>query len=181
MVKQTPWSERRFNFDFPVGLLPCILTRLRGTPARVEEIARRLPDSILTRRIGNAWSIQEHIGHLLDLEELHEKRIEDYESGAASLRPADLKNQKTEEARYNSKSFESILTSFRSARLHFVRRFEEMDEAFLSRSALHPRLQQQMRVVDLAFFVAEHDDHHVARMVSLSSTLLNQSLEPAPV
>ena len=171
MINQTPWAERRFNFDFPVGHLPCILTRLRGTPSRVEEISRSLSAAVLTTRIGNAWSIQEHIGHLLDLEELHENRLQDYEAHATTLRPADMKNPKTEEARHNSRSLESILTSFRRARLRFVRRFEEMDEAFLSKSALHPRLQQPMRVVDLAFFVAEHDDHHIGRMAALAQTI----------
>jgi hypothetical protein len=33
---------------------------------------------------------------------------------------------------------------------------------------VHPRLQQPMRVVDMAFFVAEHDDHHLARMTQLA-------------
>jgi hypothetical protein len=32
---------------------------------------------------------------------------------------------------------------------------------------LHPRLNQPMRVVDLLFFVAEHDDYHLARISEL--------------
>jgi len=38
----------------------------------------------------------------------------------------------------------------------------------MERTALHPRLQQPMRVLDMAFFTAEHDDHHLARMTELS-------------
>ncbi len=38
MIRQTPWLEPSFNFDFPAGLYPCLLERLRGTPARVEEM-----------------------------------------------------------------------------------------------------------------------------------------------
>jgi hypothetical protein len=32
----------------------------------------------------------------------------------------------------------------------------------LLNTALHPRLKIPMRIVDLAYFVAEHDDHHLA-------------------
>ena len=28
----------------------------------------------------------------------------------------------------------------------------------------HPRLDQEMRFVDSLYFVAEHDDHHLARI-----------------
>ena len=35
------------------------------------------------------------------------------------------------------------------------------------RTALHPRLGLPMRAVDHAFFVAEHDDHHLARITEL--------------
>ena len=49
----------------------------------------------------------------------------------------------------------------------FVARLEGLSEADWSRSALHPRLQQPMRMVDLVFFTAEHDDYHVARISEL--------------
>ena len=59
--------------------------------------------------------------------------------------------------------------SFRAARLRIVQRLERMSPAELSRVALHPRLQQPMSVVDLGFFVAEHDDHHLNTITTLSS------------
>jgi hypothetical protein len=31
-----------------------------------------------------------------------------------------------------------------------------------------------MRLVDMAFFVAEHDDHHLARMTALARVLLRE-------
>ena len=33
--------------------------------------------------------------------------------------------------------------------------------------AWHPRLDRPMRVIDLAIFAAEHDDHHLARITEL--------------
>jgi hypothetical protein len=35
-------------------------------------------------------------------------------------------------------------------------------------SALHPRLKTPMRIIDLFLFVAEHDDHHLARITELA-------------
>jgi hypothetical protein len=45
--------------------------------------------------------------------------------------------------------------------------FEQLPDAQLHATSLHPRLQQPMTVTDHAFFVAEHDDHHLARISEL--------------
>ncbi len=167
MIAQIKWFERTFNFDYPIGIFPCIIARLRGTPARLDELIQTLPSEILTRRVNGGWSIQEHVGHLGDLETLHDGRIDDFLANAKVLRPADLTNRKTHEADHNSKPIQTLLASFRSLRMNFVNRLEELEEEVLARTALHPRLNQPMRVIDLAFFTAEHDDHHIAKMVEL--------------
>jgi uncharacterized damage-inducible protein DinB len=161
------WMDRNFEFTTPVEQFPTVLERLRGTPARVEEKVRGLSPAVLTRRDGEAWSIQEHLGHLLDLDELHLGRIDDLLAGAASLRPADPGNKKTHEADHNRRDVKHLAQDFRRERRLFVERLEAIDPALLSRSALHQRLGQPMRVVDMAWFVAEHDDHHLARMTEL--------------
>jgi len=46
----------------------------------------------------------------------------------------------------------------------FVARLDSYSEEFVSRTALHPRLKAKIRVIDLVFFIAEHDDHHLARI-----------------
>jgi hypothetical protein len=48
-----------------------------------------------------------------------------------------------------------------------VRGLEEFDERAVLRTALHPRLRQPMCVLDFAFFIAEHDDHHLAAVSEL--------------
>jgi hypothetical protein len=48
-----------------------------------------------------------------------------------------------------------------------VTQLEGADQADWVRSALHPRLKTPMRLLDLAFFVAEHDDHHLATISEL--------------
>jgi len=39
-----------------------------------------------------------------------------------------------------------------------------LDHAVFSQTLLHPRLQQPLRLVDHLYFVAEHDDHHLAKI-----------------
>jgi len=161
------WFERKFDFSFPVELYAEIIERLRGTPARIEERVRDVPPALLTRRDGDKWSIQENIGHLLDLDELFAGRFEDYERGLEKLRAADLLNQKTHQAQHNSRPVEEILREFRRARLALVSRLESQPPEYFRRTALHPRLNTPMRVTDLLYFVAEHDDHHLARISEL--------------
>src|SRR5262245_2807693 len=163
-MEQQKWIERHFELGIPDNLLVCILERLRGTPARIEELVRGIPAADLIRRANEAWSIQEHIGHLYDLEEIHEGRIDDLISRLANLRAADVTNRKTWEANYNSASNEQLIASVRSARMKFVRRIEALDEDVLRVSAVHPRLKSPMRIIDMSFFIAEHDDHHLAVM-----------------
>ena len=94
-LERTPWFERNFTFNFPLEVFPSILERLRGTPARLEEMVRSFSSNILTIRVNDAWSIQDHIGHISDLDELHDGRIDDYLSELENMRPADLMNRKT--------------------------------------------------------------------------------------
>jgi exonuclease I len=167
-MQRTKWFERAFDFSLPVGVFPSVIERLRGTPARLEELVRALPAQTLTARRGEAWTIQEQVGHLIDLDELHEGRLEDYARRLDTLRPADLTNRKTFEANHNDAEIEDLLARFRAARLGFVRRLEALSEEEVAASAIHPRLRQQMRVIDMALFVAEHDDHHLATITELS-------------
>ncbi|HEX8173838.1 MAG TPA: DinB family protein [Pyrinomonadaceae bacterium] len=167
MIERLAWFERRFSFDLPVWMYPNVLERLRGTPARLEDRLLNLPRELLVRRDGDKWSMQEHAGHLLDLEALEVARLEDYAAGREILTPADLQNRKTHEADHNSKEISEILPVFRRERAEFVERLEALDAEFIERKAIHPRLQIPMRVIDLAFFKAEHDDHHLARISGL--------------
>jgi uncharacterized damage-inducible protein DinB len=162
------WTDRRFTFDLPEALFPVVVERLRGTPARIEEKVRGLSPALLTRRPGDAWSIQEHIGHLLDLDELHTSRLDDFLAGASVLRPADITNRRTWEAHHNERPIADLLQSLRRERESFVARLDAWDPDLVSRTALHPRLQQPMRVIDMAWFTAEHDDHHLTRMTELA-------------
>ena len=75
------WIERTWEFDYPADLYPCILERLRGTPARIAELVSGLSPEVLVRSDGESWSIQRNVGHLLDLEELPNARLDDFLAG----------------------------------------------------------------------------------------------------
>ena len=104
---------------------------------------------------------------MLDLEELWLGRVEDFLAGKEVLRPADLTNKKTYQADHNATPIADIMASFRSARMELVQQLETCDESAVLRPALHPRLNTEMRVLDLVFFTAEHDDHHLAEITTL--------------
>jgi uncharacterized damage-inducible protein DinB len=162
------WFDRTFNFDLPSWMIPNVRERLRGTPARIEERMQGAATEFLVRK-NTAWSIQEHIGHLLDLEPLWLGRLHDLLDGAETLRVADLENRKTHEANHNARPLIFLLSEFRTNRALLIERLDALDAADFERAALHPRLKQPMRLIDLLYFVAEHDDHH---LVSISSLLV---------
>ena len=154
-------------FSFPGEVWPNVCARLRGTPARLEEALRGRSHEILVRKAEGKWSAQEHAGHLLDLEALWLARVADYVAGSEQLTVADLRNRKTDEADYNARRLEQILTEFRAARGRLVKSAEEVDATLFGRALIHPRLKTPMRLVDHLYFVAEHDDHHLARIWEL--------------
>jgi len=167
MSELSPWFQRKFDFSFPAELYPNVCARLRGTPARLEEMVGGGPRESLTRKPGKTWSAQENAGHLLDLEPLWLARVEDYLNGAETLTTADLTNRKTHEANHNARRVEELLEGFRKARAALMERVEALDESVYSRVALHPRMKTPMRLIDHLYFVAEHDDHHLARIWEL--------------
>ncbi len=167
MPNRVPWTERAFAFDFPADLFEVLLERMRGTPARAEEIARTLTAEVLRRRDGETWSIQENLGHLADLEGLFTGRLDDFEAGAETLRPADMTNRKTHEADHNGRPIETVLAELRAKREALVARLKQLGPDDFSRTSMHPRLERPMRVVDMMLFHAEHDDYHLARIRSL--------------
>jgi len=163
------WFDRKFELGLGTQAAPELLERLRHTPERLADAVRGLSREILIRQHGGKWSIQENAGHLCDLESLWEQRLDDYDAGAMELHPADLENRKTDEASHNDRAIADILADFSKIRDRIVDRLARMSAAELARTALHPRLQQPMSVVDLCFFVAEHDDHHLRTIDELKS------------
>lgn len=166
-IKKQPWFERQFPTGLPAEIFPIVVERLRGTPSRLEDRLSSLLPAVLTRRSGDTWSIQENAGHLLDLEPLWLQRVDDLLARRVEMTKADLSNRQTHEANHNAASLNSLLSGFRSARRLLVSRLETVDTSAVLHPSLHPRLRVPMNLTDHVFFVAEHDDYHLARISEL--------------
>jgi uncharacterized damage-inducible protein DinB len=170
MTMREKWFERSFDFTLPVSRFPSLLERLRGTPARLEERTGELAPEALTRVHEGRWSVQENIGHLVDVEPLWFHRAQQIFANEPELAPADLSNRRTHEANHNARRLADLLAEFRDRRGQFVQLLRTADSTVLARTAMHPRLRTPMRLIDLALFVAEHDDHHLAAITELSES-----------
>ena len=173
------WIERSFQERPPVELAPNVIERLRGTAARLGDRLEALPEAVLTNRDGESWTIKENLGHLGDLEPLWLTRHHEILSGAAQMSPADTSNPATWQAGHNGVSLQSLLQRFRSRRRQWIDSLDSLALQEFEKSAQHPRLHQPMRLIDLCLFVAEHDDHHLARISELIRQSQGDGTSPA--
>lgn len=139
-----------------------MLERLRGTAAGAAELIDGVSDGRLRARPGTGWSAKEHIAHLDDLHELDERRLQEFLAARSALSAADMTNRRTHDARHNDTPAAAIVARLRVHRASLIDRMQHLTQAQISTSAMHPRLQKPMRLIDWAYFVAEHDDHHLA-------------------
>jgi uncharacterized damage-inducible protein DinB len=167
-MTKTEWFRRHFPPIDDNGLLPGILERLEGTPARIFYKIERLSGHAGKPDTGK-WSIKKEIGHLIDLEPLWLGRMKQIANGETNLVKADLSNTKTHETDHDSRELADLARDFEAARAGMMDFLRQVRDEDLNKAALHPRLGTPMRLVDLAFFVAEHDDHHLAQMSWLAS------------
>ena len=166
-MTRTAWFERRFLFQLPPDNHHDVIVRLMGTPLRVHELCHDLGAAKAKERHDGTWSIQENVGHLLDLEPLWDGRTDDLLRAVTVLRAADLQNRRTHDAGHNDRELRGLLDAFATARAAWVARLRSLPAADFARSARHPRLDQPMRMIDHCVFVAEHDDHHLGRILQL--------------
>ena len=177
---QIPWLDRKFAFDQPLGVFPSIVERLRGTPVRAKQLVGGCSEDLLSTRDAGKWSVKEHLGHLIDLQPLDDQRLEQFLKRVDVLSPADIENRATERADHRHDAMASILERLAAGRERLVRRLEALTEEELAIVALHPRLQKAMRTLDWAYFVAEHDDHHLAVARAEIRNLENRRLPSKP-
>ncbi len=161
-MQRTKWVDRIFTFDLPPGWMPDVLERLRGTVPRLYALTTNLSDAATSFKPEERWSIREHIGHLLDLEDLHIGRIDDFINRKEILRAADMSNAKTYQSNHNKKTCAELIEAFAKKRNHFISCIIKLDDETQLVKSLHPRLQVSVRPIDIAYFTAEHDDHHLA-------------------
>ncbi len=175
VVQQIEWVKRRFDHQLTPEHFPAVVDRFRSVAMRLEPISW-LPKAIRTAKPDGKWSIQEHVGHLLDLEELGEQRLADYIARVDRLRAADMSNRKTHDADYNQADGWELLDRFRNAREALANKFDALPIEVIAHVAEHPRLKRPMNVPEWVFFMCEHDDHHLQRIRELSITQTDHAL-----
>jgi DinB family protein len=171
MIPQIAWRDRKFALDLPIGTFPLLIERLRGTPVRAKELVAGFPEHTLAIRVKDKWSVKEHLGHLADLEHLDSCRLSEFLKHAKVLSAADTKNRATELADHRSVSIQETILKLSAGREALVHRLEDLQVDQVTILTIHPRLQTPMRLLDWVYFVAEHDDHHLARARRVITTL----------
>jgi hypothetical protein len=166
-MKKTEWFERQFIFGQAHGLLPFHLERLEGTISRIEQKVAGVSNEILSNKLYGKWSVKENIAHLAEVDEIANKRIDEMTQGISPMSPAVIQPGKD----YNAQPISEVIDFFRRNRKKNLEKYKQLADADLSKSSLHPRLKVTMNPVDLAWFDAEHDDHHLVRINEILSAL----------
>lgn len=166
-MKKLQWFERQFHFGVPTGMLPFYLERLEGTITRLEQKLKHISEDKLSTRLNDKWSVKQNIGHLAEVDEIANKRIDEMIAGVSPMSPAVFEPKQD----YNAMPIEKVLEYFKTNRLSNIKKYQQLNEVDLSKSSLHPRLKAQMNPVDLAYFDAEHDDHHLVTINEILKTL----------
>lgn len=161
-MAQLNWFDRKFDFSFGMERYLLLKERLQLAASRYHHTAALLPKLVLHTTPGNKWPIKTHIGHLWILEPLWQKRFQDIANGMATLSPADLNNTATHEADFDRMPLPELLAIFEKERKKTLAGLDRLKPDDFSKSSFHPRLRQPMRVIDLMYFIAEHDDHHLS-------------------
>jgi hypothetical protein len=167
VMKKLEWFERSFTFGLPAGMLPFYLERLAGTIARIESKVAGIPEQVLSNKLDGKWSIKQNIGHLAEVDEIAMKRIGEMKLGVSPMSPAVFEPRQD----YNEQPVRVVIDYFRRNRLANIAEYGNLSENDLNRSSLHPRLKVHMTPVDLAWFDAEHDDHHLVRISEILNSL----------
>lgn len=151
-----PWFERNLKFGYPKEMLPFFLERLEGTIVRIQSKVKGIDDKVLSERWNGKWSVKQNIGHLAEVDEVANKRLDEMVAGISPMSPAVFEPQD-----YNPWPVEKVVEYFKASRVKNLEKYRSLRESDLLKPALHPRLKVMMTPVDLAWFDAEHDDHHL--------------------
>lgn len=159
-MQKMEWFQRQFSFGLPAQMLPFYLERLDGTMVRIENKVANADDKILSAKLDGKWSIKQNIGHLAEVDEIASKRITEMVAGISPMSPAVFEPGLD----YNAMPVQQVIDLFRRKRRDNISKYGTLTDEELTRSSVHPRLKVMMTPVDLAWFDAEHDDHHLVRI-----------------
>jgi hypothetical protein len=161
------WAQRKFAFVHPPWMLADFVERLRGVLPRLDALLAGVDDSRARLQLDGKWSIAQNVGHLSDVEELWQERLDDLKHGRRTYTPAVGARFQELAKRHQERPVAETLRELEVRRLRLVDALAQASPELQKSSAFHERLQVPMRLVDCAQFYAEHDDHHLIRIRTL--------------
>jgi uncharacterized damage-inducible protein DinB len=167
-MNTSKWFDRQFDFNLSNDEYALVYKRLQHSIDKLQQIVPGLSNDVLIYKPQGKWSIKEHTGHLSVLEPLWRERVVQIQQGKPVLTPADLENKATFEAGFNDWHITILLEKFTTERNQTLLLLDSIKEEDKIKTSLHPRLKQPMRIIDLAYFVAEHDEHHLKAIEEIS-------------
>ena len=165
------WAQRTFAFVHPTWMLADFVERLRGTVPRLRAVIHGMSEAAAHNQVEGKWSVAQNIGHLSDVEELWQERLEDLRQGRKTYTPAVGARFQEMATRHRGRPVDVILAELESRRSRLVDALAGAPAELQEATAFHERLQVRMRLVDCAQFYAEHDDHHLLRIRTIRSLL----------
>lgn len=163
------WADQKFDFPTSPSEMEAQLLHLSTFPSQLSITLESIPHDKFTVRHDEKWSIQEHLGHLLDLEELPSVRVQEILEEQPILSPADMTNRKTWERNYNEENMYDLCERFMARRAELVEQFRSVPEDQLLNRGFHLRLGRHMSILDLAYFHCQHDRYHHEVIMYLST------------
>jgi len=116
-----PWAQRKFSFGHPPWMLADFGERLRGALPRLDALLVGLDDSRARLQLEGKWSIAQNIGHLSDVEELWQERLEDLKKGMETYAPAVASRFQELAKRHQERSVRRLFGNSRRAGLTSLR------------------------------------------------------------
>lgn len=166
-LERPRWAERTFQFVHAPWMLADMIERLRGIVPRLRPLLSELDEVTAHRRHENTWSIAQNVGHLSDVEDLWQERLEDLRQGRETYTPADPARFQAAAERHQLRPLAATVAELAERRARLVEALVQAPPGLQRATAFHARLKTPMRLVDCAQFYAEHDDHHLLRIREL--------------
>lgn len=160
------WNELNYEINTN-DKLPLILERLIGTSARIEDKVKRYSLIAIIKKQNKEWSVAEHIGHLGLLERVWSLRVKEILENKEVMSNYYISDVEFEANKFNEINVADLIAGFRIKRERLCNKIATLSSEELDYISLHPRLNKKMKIVDLAYFIAEHDDYHLAKITQL--------------
>ena len=140
------------------------ISLLRRTHTLVKNFAESIPPALIKEKPSEiAFSVNEIIQHLLEVEELWQRRIHqllNHEHPAfQQINPDELAKTNN----YNEQDFHAGIAAWSDAREDTLNLVQELEDKELSRTGVHSRYGEMdvHRILDI---MADHDLQHLAQM-----------------